>query len=147
MENIRNKIENIKTILNENLFINFAMTIEFESAERISMHLSDIHRLGISEKLYLLRDGMKRIAEYLKTDPKFKNIKIISATSWIVTVKPKLMESLGFTIDNESPESKKAKIIYKGRQKEGIVPEEMKDVEPTYSYISKDKLIEMYGNI
>ncbi len=61
-------------------------------------------------KLYTqMRDGLKKLAQDLQTDPKLATISRIEGTSWIVYDRPQVLESLGFMVDGPiSDELRKA---------------------------------------
>lgn len=70
------------------------------------IHLAPAEQMGTSEKLFNLKDGLKGLAEVVKKD---ESVKIITATSWIVTEHPKLLERFGFIVEGEIDEETKKK--------------------------------------
>lgn len=70
----------------------------------------------------LLKDGLSKLAEMIKLDPKLSSIKNIKGISWMVFSHPKFINELGFEIESIDDDKK----------------------EGTAS-ISREKLLEIYG--
>ncbi len=124
--------------------INDGFILELMAEDRASLHIDDVAYQSIGEKLAILRNGLKGIVIVLKNDPEFQKVEVVEGISWIVAIKPKLLERLGFTIDNDSPDAERARKTYKARLKNSVIHMDKRDIEPSYAYISKDKLLELY---
>ena len=127
----------------EDYDINDMLGYEFMEGNELWLHIYDVRDMGFGEKLKMLREGFKYLASLLKSHERFDNIDVVSGTSWIVTKNPKLMERLGFTIDNNAPQFENSKKVYYSKKR--YHNKDMEDIEPSYAYISKDKFIELYG--
>lgn len=66
------------------------------TGDDLHFHVSDATTLPLSKKLALLKDGLVRLAGVLKNN---QDIKVVSATSWIVAEHPDLLMKMGFTIE------------------------------------------------
>lgn len=66
--------------------------------KKINLHISPSETLSISEKISLVKDGLRRLAEVLKEN---EQIESVVATSWIVAANPGILEKLGFFVDGE----------------------------------------------
>ncbi len=114
------------------------------SEDEVWIHISDVRELSLSEKLKLLKDGLRDLAGLLQTNPDLSQIKKISGMSWIVSKNPKLVESLGFTIAKslegledqvrEYEDRKEAREIHSGDT-------------PGYAYISTKNLLNFMVNL
>ncbi len=92
--------------------LNEMLTYEQKKTE-IHIHLSPSETLSLGNKLTLLRDGFKKLAEILKDN---SSIEQVRATSWLVAAHPGLLEKLGFTVEGEiSPEMKKENFSHDDR--------------------------------
>jgi hypothetical protein len=97
----------------------------------INLHIASHENTSNGEKLRLLREGLKKLAEEVNND---SGIQEVSATSWIVAAAPSLLERLGFTLHGEiSAEFKQAHFA-----------EETRPVH--YASISRSVLLEKYLN-
>lgn len=124
--------------------INDLLGFEFnEDLKQIDIHIANQKDKPLGEKLRLLREGFRELADFLKHK---SEIEKINATSWIVKEHPKLLERLGFTIVDRSLEAWHRKREYKKRLGVGSsVPEDKKDTKPGYAFISREKFVELYG--
>ena len=146
MEKIKNLKEGIGLTLENRpvtTWVNEIFGYQWESPSEISIHLENAQDKKLGEKLKLLRGGLKSIAKMVKSN---LDIKLVSAVSWIITERPRLMETLGFIIDKTSGKAKEYRNKYlKALSQEGtVVPLEKKGVEPGYAYIMREKLLELY---
>jgi hypothetical protein len=89
-----------EVIVNENKFIpiNEILSYGLGGKDFIHIHLSPAETMNLSEKKTALEDGFKKLAQLVKDN---EDIKYITATSWIVAKHPRLMESIGFTVEGE----------------------------------------------
>ncbi|HEV7701887.1 MAG TPA: hypothetical protein VGO63_00350 [Candidatus Paceibacterota bacterium] len=119
-----------------------------ENPETISLHLGKAYETTVGEKLRALRNAFSMLARQLKNNrPHLTEVKTITATSWLVTERPKILEMLGFTIDNTTEEAKRAIKAYKNsifKSKGSSIPENKRDIPASYAHINKDKFIELY---
>lgn len=63
-----------------------------------------------------LNDGLHKLAVLLQTDPRWKNVEIITAASWLVAKHPKLLESLKFKVESNlkgGPRTIRGAFIYR----------------------------------
>ncbi len=75
-----------------------------EEDDHIHLHVNPSETLRLSEKLYLIKDGLRKLKEILRSK---ENIKEVIAVSWIVANNPGIMEKLGFTVEGPiTPEDK-----------------------------------------
>lgn len=138
-------------IANQENYVNKLFSYVRENAGEISLHVGiDDESEGdytTGDKMRLMRQGLARVAAMLVLQSELKEVEKISATSWIVTKNPKLMEALGFTIDDSSPDAMRMKNKYKGhvKMRKSNVRKEHRDIEPSYAYITKDKFLELYN--
>lgn len=63
--------------------------------DEIQIHIDDVKELGLAEKMRLLKDGMKKLALIIQSNPQLKGV---FAASWIVAKNPGLVERLGFNV-------------------------------------------------
>lgn len=146
------KLKNFSNPLESNsLQFNEFLGYELESKDQISLHLlHGSNGKNFGEKLTLWKDGFKTLTRLLLGMDELKNVKYITATSWLVTDKPRLIKRLGFTIvDGPSKTVNKYKEKYKERiSKLGDDIREFyhPDIEPGYAYISRDRFIELYAD-
>jgi hypothetical protein len=98
---------------------------------------NDVYQLHIfpvrtrSDKLGLIKEGMKQLAEVVDKDP---NIKEIRGTSWIVASNPGLMKMLGFTIDAPMSE----------QERKEYFPNDTRDIRK--AHITREELLGKYLN-
>lgn len=64
----------------------------------IHIHLAPAKTQSMGTNLTLVKEGLKELAERIKTDPTLRDIEEITASSWIVASHPHMMEKLGFTM-------------------------------------------------
>lgn len=72
--------------------------------DAVLLHVSPSKTLQLSEKLRFLNDGLNKLADVLVNDPKIKKVQ---GSSWIMQENPRLVERLGFRIE-EIPKMEKA---------------------------------------
>lgn len=101
--------------------LNQLFAYELEGDE-IRLHVPTNEATSIKDKLRLLNDGLRRLAEMARTN---QNIKRVIGRSWIVGKNPKLLERLGFEVSEIETN-----------------PEGVSVGEAT---ISREKLISLYG--
>lgn len=117
--------------------LNECLSFYLDAPDRISLHVGDVKKFPLSEKLRLLWDGLDKLAELLVSDSRLKDIKTITATSWIVTEHPHLLEKLGFTIDHKREHS------LAGAEIELYDPEDGKGhADPTFAWISREDFLD-----
>jgi hypothetical protein len=134
------------TLASGHILLNENMYAVKEVYNTISIHIFRSNDLSTAEKISQLRDGLRALAHKLISTKPLEDIDTISATSWIVTQKPKLLERLGFTIDNESREAIRAIFNYKDAiNNSRVVDEEHSGIKPSHAYISKEKFLELYA--
>lgn len=63
------------------------------------IHLAPASLLRPKELLRGVREGLQELARRLEEDPKFKDVSVVTASSWIVAKNPKLLERIHFTVD------------------------------------------------
>lgn len=146
MEKASRIFEHRRESANELIRINEALKLEIESNEQAHLHLDSVSETSLRTKFSLLRNGLLKIAQLLKTDPRSGSISTIHATSWIVTERPGLMERLGFTIENDSPDANKQIRLYKTEVEKGArIPADKKGVKASHAHIAREKFLELYG--
>jgi len=74
--------------------LNQLFAYELEDGE-IRLHVPSNEGTPIKDKLGLMEDGLKKLAEIVRDYP---NIKLVAGRSWIVGEHPKLLERLGFEV-------------------------------------------------
>lgn len=77
--------------------VNYMISYGVDDSE-LHLHVAPAYSKTGREKITLVETGFKALAEKLKNDPNLKDVKIISATSWIVAKEPLLMKRFGFTV-------------------------------------------------
>ncbi len=101
----------------------------------VHVHLAPAKELkkevGETAFLELIKDGIKKLAEIVKKD---KKIKKIAAISWLVAQRPKVIESLGFTIKGEINQEFRKKFF----------PYEPDDEEIMRAIIKREKFLKRY---
>ena len=137
-------------IENSRGYIPLGRVIEAKIEDRgasASIHLVFDHDMSPVEKQGEIGRSFRRLAEMLKKDRRFENVQAITATSWIGTEHPKIMERYGFNIDYENQDLIGRKKIkeYKSKGKSIIDPAH-KDTPPTFARISKNRFLELYGS-
>lgn len=125
------------------IWVNDMLGFEYsKDRKEIDIHISDQRDKKTGEKLRLLRDGFKKLADILKHET---GVELITATSWIVKEHPRLLKLLGFTLDENSKRSLSQKKEYEKRLKMGgVVLDSKKDTVPGHAFVSRDKFIELY---
>lgn len=126
---------------NNSIGLNEMLSYEIISDEEVWIHIEDVRYLPLTEKLRLLREGLKDLAYLVQTDLGLSKIKKISGMSWIVSKNPKLVESLGFTVV-DSLEGLEDQLKEYENRKDSLVAH--KYDTPGYAYIEKEKLIQLY---
>ncbi len=87
--------------------------------------------------------GLEKLAYMLENEPKLKNIQKISGLSWIGAVHPKIIENLGFSTLMDKSEYIDLRNKYDLLKPD--IPEKYREIEPVYSYISREDFIHRYG--
>lgn len=96
-----------KIFIEQTKFIKLNEILSYgKSGDSIHIHLAPAKDISISEMMRFVKDGLEKLARTVETN---KEIKTITATSWIVARYPGVMKRLGFTT--------KGKIDNKMRQK------------------------------
>lgn len=67
--------------------------------ETVHIHLASAKTIDKEEREQIINEGLQKLARKLKEDPELKDVKKITATSWIVFKMPQVLEVMGFTID------------------------------------------------
>ncbi len=101
--------------------LNQLFAYEFEDDE-IRLHVSANKGTSIKDKLRLIDNGLKKLAEIVRGNPKIKQV---TGRSWIAGENPKLLGRLGFEVTEIEANSQGIKI--------GL------------AMISREKLLEMHG--
>jgi|GEM_PF-4802465 len=137
LENVWNSLKHPSE--SEVVYMNNSFGYEIEAKDTISIHIENATKL---------RENFHELARLLKNSEKLRSVKLITATSWIVTEKPKLLERLGFRILQGT-----SKVInkYKNKYNEELsnLPEDVRklykpEVEPGYAQISKEEFLKLY---
>lgn len=81
--------------------INELIAYDFDEEGNMHLHVLPNQHSTITEKMTLMKQGLKLTANILIGHPE---VKFLYATSWIVAENPKLLEMLGFTIEGEISE-------------------------------------------
>jgi hypothetical protein len=77
--------------------------------EALVLHVPPNETTPLKDKLRLLKEGLKALAEIVKNN---ENIQVIIGSSWIIADHPEIIERLGFTI--EGPVSEEQRQEYFG---------------------------------
>lgn len=125
--------------------LNDILSYYVEDPNTVSIHLADATELSVGQKITYLKDGLRSLAEVLIKEKDLKDVDTITATSWLVTEKPKLIENIGFIIDNNAEKAKAFIEDYKVRSGSGVVHDEHLDIEPSFAYMDKSKFLELYS--
>ena len=124
--------------------------VNLVSPQHASIHIKDMKTSTDLERLRYFEDALQKFAHLLASDSRFKDIQTITATSWIVTNAPALLEMFGFTIDhnNEHPSSAMQKRMYRIRQHVPYsdIPKQYRHVDPTLAHISRERLLMTGGS-
>ena len=67
--------------------------------DAVILHVAPSRTLKLSEKLRMLDDGLKKLADVLAENSKIKKVQ---GSSWIMQENPRLVEKLGFTVKDPS---------------------------------------------
>ncbi len=86
--------------------LNEILSYGIENNGTVHIHLAPAQTLDNQEKMNLLIDGFKKLAEVVKNNEEITNI---SATSWIVAKAPKTMQKFGFRVTGEISDEMKEK--------------------------------------
>ena len=70
------------------------------------LHAMQNKTAELRQKLGMLKDGMKRIAQIVRDN---EAVQEVTATSWIVAEHPKLLERMGFTVEGPITDEMRAK--------------------------------------
>jgi hypothetical protein len=79
-----------------------------KKGETIDLHVQKARELSTGEKVRSIKQALIELASRLQTKKELSDAKEIKATSWIVKEKPRLMEKLGFTVDDPISVDKKS---------------------------------------
>jgi PAS domain-containing protein len=98
-----------------------------ETGDYIHLHIFPVQER--QDKLSLIKEGMRKLAQDVEAN---KNIKFVTATSWIVASNPRLLEMLGFDVEGPIDEETRKKYFED-------------DPRPiSKAVISREKLLEKY---
>lgn len=125
--------------------INDDFSFDMESEDSISLHFGMPEVNSLSSHLSTLRTGFKELASYLKYSPTLKDVETITATSWIVTERPSLMEKLGFIVDNTTEQAQREILAYNLKISGNMIPADKYKIPPSCASISKEKFLELYS--
>lgn len=123
-------------------YLNELMSCELQTKEEISIHLEWANAEQKKRLFVLLKSGLNKLAELLERESRLRNVKLISAISWIVTEHPNLFTKAGFSIDNKGWNFIKKSAKYKSRK--GNIPTEKLLIAPSYAFISRDDFTRRY---
>ncbi|MBP9771857.1 MAG: hypothetical protein KBD16_02960 [Candidatus Pacebacteria bacterium] len=143
IEKIGNLVEGM--LLPKNQEINEMLVCEFRPNHELWLHIDYAKHRKISEKLHLLRDGFKKLAERLASDPLYQKVELLTGTSWIIAKNPKLLERLGFTIAEDVRLFENHVKEYKSKSRRDGISHEHRDDEPGHARISKEDFIRLYN--
>ena len=111
--------------------------LQYEWSQRepkvVRIHVQSAKTLSLSEKRAEFMAGMSELAKRVETDPQLHDVDTVLAPSWIVAAHSKLVESLGFTIDDEGLST---------AEKERLFPDEDRPIG--VARMSRDELIRRY---
>src|SRR3989338_569360 len=130
--------------------LNELLSALFENSTAVSLHVSPTgdreKQNAIGETRQGWRDGLRVLAQKTKGDPTFKDVTVITATSWVVRVLGPMLEELGFHVDyeNEDQAGKFFLTRYKLAHKFDKVPDKYRSVKPCFASISRTELLERY---
>lgn len=144
METIRNPIEIFFKA--EKVDINEMVFCELKKDDELWLHIDDVRDKPLREKIRLLNDGFKKLAEYLVSDERLANVKRITGTSWIVAKHPKTLERLGFGVITDENLFKEHAKAYRSKSARSARPREFKDLNPAHAYIDRDEFVRLYAN-
>lgn len=102
-------------------------------ADEVYIHLAPARTLEKAQREDLVIGGLKVLANHLATHPELQSVKKVGAISWIVTKRPELLTSLGFTIDGPIPKE----------MQERLFPHEK--IQVGAAHINRDQFLELYG--
>ena len=105
--------------------INRFMYYEVEESNVLQLHVPVVVEENPRQLLALFKDGLSKLAEQLVSNPEMANVKEIFGKSWLVFYQKNFFERSGFTVDPKTVDEKTKEATMK---------------------ISREKLIEMYGN-
>lgn len=98
------------------------------------------------------RPAFKKLAEYLRTDVRFKDLRYVTLTSWVLTELPDIegiLSVTGFEVDKKGrdPLGKNLKEYYKRELAQGRfrVPAGQEGTEPGFAKMEVEKFINRYG--
>lgn len=108
-----------------NHFMYYEIEKKNENENLLQLHVPTTVEENPKKLLILFKDGLSKLAEQLVSNPEMKNVTEIFGQSWLVFYQKEFFERAGFTVDPETIDEK---------TKEATVK------------ISREKLIELYGN-
>ncbi|OGI65129.1 hypothetical protein A3A95_04300 [Candidatus Nomurabacteria bacterium RIFCSPLOWO2_01_FULL_39_18] len=127
--------------------LNEVVSCRVEDDNEISIHLESKQEKPLVNLKSLARSGLEKLAEMLEKEDRFKKIKLVTATSWVVTEHPDLItKALGFTIDNENKfiNSSVRKIRYKYKKKN--IPLNKIFIKPGFAFMSREEFLDRFGS-
>lgn len=119
------------------VFLNQLISAKLDTPESISIHVGDSAGLPWSESYLMFVEGMRSLAVMLERNQDFKEVKEITATSWIVTKHPTVLEGLGFTITDQGGSA--SKMLQSG------IYTHAKSEPWRHAYMRRDDFIRRYG--
>lgn len=93
----------------------------------LKVHVGPAHAMKPAEMIRSIRDGMKELARQVTMRPELKKVETISGTSWVIEQNPRLVERLGFTVENKPRRRTSSGKVYHR------------------AYMTKEKLLELYS--
>ena len=143
METLENFINRPEKDFPQKGSINEAFSYDLSTdREKIDIHIKDLRDKTLSEKLRLLRESFQALAKIVKSHPEIKQIQ---GTSWIIRKQPRLLEKLGFSIDNSFEVAKKNLSKYKESLRAFTpIPLERRNIEPGFAFMSREDFLMHY---
>ncbi len=112
-----------------NEVVSYGIWARDDKTRSAHIHVAPGETFGNKEKLLLLQDGLKKLAEIFRQD---ETLKVLTATSWLVVARRNILERFGFTVTGEISAKEKAEIF----------PDEIRPVAK--AYMTRETLIEKY---
>ena len=131
--------------------LNDLLSARFENRTSVSLHVSPTgdreKQRAIGETRQGWRDGLRVLAQKTKEDPAFKEVTMVTATSWVVRVLGPMFEELGFHVDyeGEDPAGRFFLTRYKLMHNFDRPPKKYQGIKPCFANMLRTELLKRHG--
>jgi hypothetical protein len=128
---------------------NELVAISMETDKNVSLHIAEFKGVPFAQVSKRLTHGLQRLADMLGNDPKMNNVEIVTTTSWIVNVHPKILERLGFTVDKDRTNPLGLALLkkYEDEKSLGGIDTKQIETEAGFAWMSKEDFIKRHRQI